>query len=179
MEFSIRLATETDLPSILEIVALTVPLLHATGNFQWDETYPNEEKFRYDLKNNYLWVCDVNSSTSTDVNAKQVVGMCAITMDQDPEYADCGWDTNVLSIVPHRLAIHPEFRRHGLAEKFMLHAEVVANTKGIKSMRVDTNVVNVAMQNLFKKLGYSYKGEVSLPCKKEGLRFCCYEKTLN
>lgn len=175
MEFSLRLATEADLPSVLEIVALTVPLLNAAGNFQWDDTYPNEAKFKYDLSKNYLWVCEASS----DSTSKRVVGLCAITMDQDPEYSDCGWDTSVLSIVPHRLAIHPDFRRHGLAAKFMLHAETVARSKGIKSMRVDTNTVNVAMQNLFKKLNYSYKGEISLPCKNEGLRFCCFEKTLD
>jgi ribosomal protein S18 acetylase RimI-like enzyme len=171
METEFRLANEDDMDRIMEIITIVVKIMNESGNFQWDDTYPTPEKFRSDISKGNLWVC-------VEKLENIIVGVCAITNDQDPEYRDCGWDIDELAIVPHRLAIHPDYRRYGIGRKFLQLAEQIGIERGIKYLRIDTITVNQPMQNLFKQLNYEYKGEITIPCKKPGLRFYCYDKTL-
>jgi len=98
-------------------------------------------------------------------------------MDQEPEYAEVGWDTAEPAIVVHRLAVDPACRGQGVAAALMHQAETVARSRGIDVLRVDTNTKNLATQRLFPKLGYVKAGEIGLSFRP-GLRFCCYEKRL-
>jgi len=142
--------------------------MRAAGNFQWGDDYPNPEVFTRDIALNQLWVAEIDD---------HLVGVSAITTDQDPEYADAGWDINEKAIVTHRLAVDPDCQGMGIAKKLMLQAEIVAKAAGTNILRVDTNSENMATQALFPKLGYIFSGEISLP-KRPGLRFLCYEKRL-
>jgi ribosomal protein S18 acetylase RimI-like enzyme len=164
----IRVATGDDVPALLELVRRVVPLMRATGNLQWDESYPNEEVFRRDIELGQLWVAVIGGS---------VAGVAAITMDQEPEYAKVGWDVDEAAIVVHRLAVDPEFRGAGVAGALMQQAEVVAVEREVTALRVDTNTQNEATQRLFPKLGYVLAGEIGLSYRP-GLRFLCYEKRL-
>ena len=164
----IRLATKDDLPSLMAIVRRVVPLMRATGNLQWDSTYPNEAVFQRDIDLNQLWVAVV---------AENIAGVAAVTMDQDPDYTQVGWNIEEPAIVVHRLAVDPAFRGQGAAAVLMQKAEEVAVERGIAVLRVDTNTQNEATQRLFPKLGYILAGEISLEFRP-GLRFLCYEKRL-
>jgi ribosomal protein S18 acetylase RimI-like enzyme len=164
----IRLATKDDLPSLMALVRRVVPLMRATGNLQWDETYPNEAVFQRDIDLNQLWVAVVDGN---------IAGVAAVTMDQEPDYTQVGWDIKEPAIVVHRLAVDPAFRGQGAAGALMQKAEEVAVKRGIAVLRVDTNTQNEATRRLFPKLGYTLAGEISLEFRP-GLRFLCYEKTL-
>ncbi|WP_316734928.1 GNAT family N-acetyltransferase [Pedobacter aquatilis] len=164
----IRLARKEDVPSIMELVKKVVPLMRATGNFQWGDDYPNPEVFETDIKIGQLWVAELDN---------KIAGFSAITTDQDPEYADAGWDITEEAIVTHRLAVNPDLQGKGIAKALMQQAEIVANSRAIKILRVDTNTENKATNALFPKLGYSLSGEISL-AKRPGLRFFCYQKLL-
>jgi len=164
----IRLATHDDLPALLGLVRRVVPLMLASGNLQWDETYPNEAVFLRDIDLGQLWVADSESC---------IAGLAAITMDQEPDYAQVGWDVSEPAIVVHRLAVDPAFRGTGIAGALMQKAEEVAAERGITVLRVDTNTQNAATQRLFPKLGYQFAGEISLQFRP-ALRFFCYEKRL-
>src|ERR1700727_1058676 len=164
----IRLATKDDLPSLIALVRRVVPLMRATGNMQWDNTYPNEAVLQRDIDLNQLWVAVV---------ANNIAGVAAVTMDQDPDYTQVGWNIEEPAIVVHRLAVDPAFRGQGAAGALMQKAEEVAVERGITVLRVDTNTQNEATQRLFPKLGYSLAGEISL-VYRPGLRFLCYEKRL-
>jgi ribosomal protein S18 acetylase RimI-like enzyme len=164
----IRLATKDDLPSLMALVKRVVPLMRATGNLQWDETYPNEAVFQRDIDLNQLWVAEVNGN---------IAGVAAVTMDQEPDYTQVGWNIEEPAIVVHRLAVDPAFRGQGAAGALMQIAEEVAVERGITVLRVDTNTQNEATQRLFPKLGYVLAGEISLAFRP-GLRFLCYEKRL-
>jgi RimJ/RimL family protein N-acetyltransferase len=59
----------------------------------------------------------------------------------------------------------------------MLQADLVAQTREIAVLRVDTHTQNEATQRLFPKLGYSLSGEIGLGFRP-GLRFRCYQKRL-
>ena len=164
----IRLATENDLPALMGLVRRVVPLMRAAGNLQWDQNYPNETVFQRDIDLGQLWVAEVDTN---------IAGVAAVTMDQEPDYAQLGWDIEVPAVVVHRLAVDPAFRGLGAAGALMQKAEEVAMERAITVLRVDTNTQNEATQRLFPKLGYRLAGEISLAFRP-GLRFLCYEKRL-
>ena len=162
----IRLAVEEDMPSLMGLVRRVVPLMRATENLQWDENYPNEAVFRRDIALNQLWVAEIDGD---------LAGIAAITMDQEPDYVQVGWDIHEPAIVVHRLAVDPGFRGAGVASALMQKAEEIAVERRIEALRVDTNTKNDATQRLFPKLGYALAGEIGLEFRP-GLRFFCYEK---
>jgi len=164
----IRPATLNDIEPIMKLVAEVVPVMRASGNFQWDETYPNIEVFTKDVELNQLWVADVDGA---------IAGFAAITTDQDAEYANVGWDINEPAIVTHRLAVSIHHRRQGIAEALLKQAEIVALKRNIYILRIDTNSSNKATRMLFPKLGYEFAGETGLGFRPN-LRFYCYEKRL-
>lgn len=164
-----RLATLSDIPEIMEMIRELVPIMNASGNFQWDEFYPNPEKFSDDVAHDKLWVAVID---------EKIVGVSAITTDQDPEYAQVGWDLSELAIVTHRLAVSIHHRGQGIAEALLRKAEEEAIRRDIKTLRIDTNSMNTATQKLFPKLGYTFAGEIGLSYRPN-LRFYCYEKRLD
>jgi ribosomal protein S18 acetylase RimI-like enzyme len=164
----IRLAAHDDLLALMALMRRVVSAMLAAGNLQWDETYPNEAVFQRDIDLEQLWVADADTS---------IAGIAALTTDQEPDYAQVGWDIDEPAIVVHRLAVDPAFRGAGVAGALMQKAEEVAVERGITVLRVDTNTQNEATQRLFPKLGYQLAGEISLKIRP-GLRFFCYEKRL-
>jgi len=164
----IRLATLNDIEPIMKLVAEIVPVMRASGNFQWDDAYPNAGVFEDDVARNQLWVADIDGA---------IGGFTAITTDQEAEYANVGWDINEPVIVTHRLAVSINYRRQGIGEALLKQAEAVALEKGITKLRIDTNSNNKATRLLFPKLGYEYAGEIGLKFRPN-LRFYCYEKVL-
>lgn len=172
----VRQATLQDVPVIMDIVRRVVPLMRASGNLQWDDKYPNAAVFERDVELEQLWVAEVAEIDGASENL--IAGVAAITVDQEPEYANVGWDISEPAIVVHRVAVDPAFRSRGIAEALMLQAEAVARSRGIGVLRVDTNTQNTATQKLFPKLGYTLSGETELGFRV-GLRFLCYEKRLS
>jgi GNAT superfamily N-acetyltransferase len=165
---TIRPATLNDIAPIMRLVNEIVPVMRASGNFQWDETYPNVEVFTHDIEKGQLWVAEVDG---------EIAGFSAITTDQDAEYANVGWDISEPAIVTHRLAVGLGYRRQGIAEALLKQAEIVALTRDIRILRIDTNSNNKATRLLFPKLGYEFSGETGLNFRPN-LRFYCYEKRL-
>jgi GNAT superfamily N-acetyltransferase len=164
----IRPATLKDVPTVMQVVKAVVPLMNAAGNMQWDSTYPNAAVFEKDISLNQLWVAEIDGS---------IAGIAAITTDQEPEYAQVGWDINETAIVTHRLAVNPQFQGKGVAVALLQQAEQNAIARNISLLRIDTNTMNEATQKLFPKLGYIFAGEIGLSFRP-GLRFYCYEKRL-
>jgi ribosomal protein S18 acetylase RimI-like enzyme len=165
----VREAKLEDVAAVMGLVNRVVPQMRASGNLQWDDHYPNASVFERDVARAQLWVAEVD---------EHLAGVAAITTDQEPEYADVGWDLSEQAIVVHRLAVDPAFQGKGVAMALMLQAEAVGRTRGIAVLRVDTNTQNEATQRLFPKLGYVRAGEIGLGFRP-GLRFQCYEKRLS
>jgi len=164
----IRLATLNDIDAIMQLIAQVVPVMNASGNFQWDSTYPNAEVFRNDIAQEQLWVAEVDG---------MVGGIAAITTDQEDEYRHAGMDITQTAIVTHRLAVGLDYRGMHIAEALLKQAEVVARNRGIDILRIDTNSNNKATRKLFPKLGYEFTGETGFKFRPN-LRFYCYEKVL-
>ena len=169
----IRLATQDDLPAVLDIVRRVVPLMLAEGNRQWGLDYPNAEVLGRDIEKEQLWVATMG-------NAATIVGLAAVTSAREPEYERLdGWAGGAAApaVVVHRLATHPDWRGRGVAAALMQQAERVAAGLGTSFVRVDTNSETTATQKFFPKLGFSYVGEIALDLRP-GQRFLCYEKVL-
>ena len=164
----IRSGSAQDIPAVMDLVRRVVPGMRAAGNLQWNDEYPNAAAFERDVERGEMWVAEVEGKLG---------GVAAVTTDQDPEYAEVGWDLTETAIVVHRVAVDPEFRGLGIAAALMEQAETVARARGIGVLRVDTNSENAATQRLFPKLGYTLAGEIGLSFRP-GLRFLCYEKRL-
>ncbi|HEX8328186.1 MAG TPA: GNAT family N-acetyltransferase [Hymenobacter sp.] len=164
----VRPATLADVPAILALVKRVVPLMHASGNFQWSADYPNEAVFTADIKRCQLWVAELDGA---------LAGVAALTQDQDEEYAQADWDVTEPALVTHRLAVDPAAQGKGIAAALLEEAERQAVAQGLRTLRVDTNSENAATQRLFPKLGYRFAGEITLGFRP-GLRFFCYEKRL-
>lgn len=164
----IRPATLNDIPGIMELISGVIPVMNAAGNYQWDSSYPNAEVFEKDVALQQLWVAEVDSA---------IAGVAAITTDQEPEYAEVGWDISETAIVTHRLAVGIPYQGLGIARALLMQAEKEALRRGISVLRIDTNTSNAATQRLFPQLGYLYAGEIGLGFRPN-LRFCCYEKRL-
>jgi len=165
---TIRPATTADIPALMNLLKKVVPLMREAGNFQWDDQYPNESVFSQDIAKEQLWVADIDG---------QLAGLAALTEDQEPEYAQVGFDLSQRAIVTHRLAVDPAFRGKGVAAALLAQAEQLAVDRGIAFLRIDTNSENQVTQKLFPKLGYVYAGEITLSFRP-GLRFVAYEKKL-
>ena len=164
----IRRGQREDVPAVLALVRQVVPLMRSEGNFQWDDQYPNAAVFERDVDHGWLWIAAVQG---------QVAAAAAITTEQEPEYAEVGWDLGERAVVVHRLLVDPARRGLGLAAALMRQAEDVARSWDIAVLRVDTNRENGATQRLFPSLGYAFAGEIGLGFRP-GLRFNCYEKRL-
>ena len=164
-----RRATAADLPALLALVGRVVPLMHASGNFQWSTDYPNAAVFSHDIECRQLWVAELGGA---------VAGVAALTTDQDPEYSQADWDVTEPALVTHRLAVDPAAQGQGVALALMHQAEKQAHVQDLRTLRVDTNSENAATQRLFPKLGYRFAGEIGLAFRP-GLRFFCYEKRLD
>ena len=165
---NIRQAIITDIPNIMQLIAEVVPVMNAAGNLQWDNNYPNAQVFTKDIEAAQLCVAVVDGD---------IAGIAAVTTDQEPEYAEVGWNIDELAIVTHRLAVSPQYQGKGLAAALLQQAEIEATKRGIKFLRIDTNTANKATQRLFPKLGYVFAGEIGLAFRPN-LRFYCNEKRL-
>jgi GNAT superfamily N-acetyltransferase len=165
----VRRAKLSDIPSIMQVIADVVPAMRESGNYQWDNTYPNAVVFEEDIAFDQLWVAELDGD---------IAGVAAITTEQYPEYASVGMDINETAIVVHRLAVNTHYRGKGIAAALMQQAETEALRRGIKTLRIDTNTANEATQKLFPKMGYVFAGEMGLSFRP-GLRFYCYEKRLD
>ena len=82
---TVRLATEPDLPAIMEIIKAVVPMMQASGNFQWDSQYPLEDNFRTDIADGVCYVAEVES-TLVGVAGNKLYNLCFIEPAQaDPD----------------------------------------------------------------------------------------------
>lgn len=54
----LRKAEKQDLSEVMEITKAVVPLMVASGNTQWSESYPDAARFEADVENGSLYVLE-------------------------------------------------------------------------------------------------------------------------
>lgn len=166
----IRPAKVEEIPEIMEMARACGRALQAEGIFQWTDAYPKQEAFVRDIDRGELWVIDPGSGP---------VGTIAVCARMDEEYQSVRWlspDRGNLYI--HRLGIHPDYQRQGLAQQLMDHAEGLALREGAPSVRLDTFSRNHRNQRFYEQRGYQRLGAVYFP-RQSAYPFYCYERVLN
>ena len=168
---SIRKGNDDDIPAIMDMISkYVIPAMHAAGNHQWGEDYPNVAAFQEDVDLDRLYVC------ITDLG--DIVGVGALTTEQFHEYSQCGLDTSIPAVCPHRLAAHPLYAGKGIGRMLMNQAVTVCKEKQIDRIRVDTNNDNETAKKLFCRCGCVAVGLIELDMRP-GMQFACYEKIIN
>jgi len=159
-------AVPEDINDIMSLIQEVIKDMQNTGSDQWDDFYPDIQTITNDQKNNTLYILR---------DQKKCIGIIVLNEEQDKEYKTVNWaGKNDRILVLHRLCIHPDRRRKGLANKLMNFAEEYAIENNYKSIRLDAYSANVAAVRLYEKRGYNKIGQVFFPHRK--YPFYCFEK---
>lgn len=151
-----RKAEESDLTEICLLVEAAIAEMEKNGIFQWDEIYPTTEDFLSDIKATSLFV---GLEKSEKDGKDKIAVIYALNKDCDDEYKKAAWSFDGDYRVIHRLCVHPDFQRRGIARETLLHIEKQAVSLGAKSLRLDVFSQNPRSLALYEKAGYSKTGE--------------------
>ncbi|WP_218620391.1 GNAT family N-acetyltransferase [Flavobacterium sp. I3-2] len=144
----VKLASVSDLKSILNVIELAKQIMLANGNTtQWINGYPSEEIILKDMEQNYGFVI---------VNNGEIEGYFCFLKGNNPEptyqlIKDGNWLNNEAYGVIHRLASSGRIK--GIADACFDFC-----FSEINNIKVDTHENNIPMQNYFKKIGFTYCG---------------------
>ena len=99
-----------------------------------------------------------------------------MVFDGEPAYdaIDGQWLTDEPYVLVHRIAVADEERGRGVAAEFLHRVETLAQERGVKAFRIDTNFDNQTMLRLLERTGFTYCGKVVY---RSGERLA-YEKRL-
>ncbi len=142
----IRLATNKDIPTILEIYNYARNFMKETGNpNQWHTNYPNKEILINDINNKQLYVY-------TEDNIIHGVFTFIIGPDKTYEIIEEGsWLSNDTYGTIHRVA--SDGQTNGLLTKIINYCE-----QKIPHLRIDTHNDNKIMKHLITKNGFKKCG---------------------
>lgn len=150
-DFTIRLATEGDLDTIMHIFEMAKAFMRKCGNkSQWDDGYPQRGLMTKEIKSGHCYVC-----CKTD--GKAVATFCLIK-EPDATYSeiyDGQWLDDEPYYVIHRLASDGSVKGAG---RFCLEWCL----KKHSSLRVDTHADNLPMQRLALRCGFAKCGRIRL-----------------
>lgn len=116
---------------------------------QWSGGWPAREQIEKDIAQGRSYVC---------INNGKIAGVMCFLIGNDPTYAvieNGEWLNDDTYAVVHRIASSGEFKGTG---SFMMRWAF--DNSG--NVRVDTHEDNYVMQNMLKKLGYTYCGIIHL-----------------
>lgn len=93
----------------------------------------------------------------------ETVAFAAVSFDGEPVYRDIDgkWLSSDPFVVVHRLAVADGMKGKGLATLFVQEVEKMSLKIGVTSFRSETNSLNVSMQKVLEKLGFTYCGEIT------------------
>lgn len=150
MNYTIRLATFSDLPRILEIYAEAREFMRQNGNpNQWWDYHPAESILREDIPKQQLFVCEAEG---------EIGGVFAYIPGTDPTYLriDGGsWLNDEPYGVIHRIAV--AVRGQGIAARCFDWALAQC-----PNLRIDTHRDNAPMQRALEKYGFQYCGIIHI-----------------
>lgn len=150
---TLELAQLDDLNVCNEIINMGKEFQKEQGFTQWTDHYPNIETIKQDIQNQKGYVLKVENI---------IAGYMCVDFDGEPAYNKIHgkWNTKEPYAVVHRMAFSKEFRGMGLSEITFCLIEKLCLSKGIKSIRIDTDIYNKRMQYILGKCGFSKCGTI-------------------
>ena len=147
-----RPARQEDLDAMEVILAQAKTLLIPIG--QWNAAYPTRADFIADMARGECYVLTCGG---------QVGGFFTLSAQPEACYADITdgkWSSDQPYTVLHRCAIARQWRGSGLADRMIGECEKLTMAMGRRWLRADTHKKNKAMQNLLRRNGFQYRGNV-------------------
>jgi GNAT superfamily N-acetyltransferase len=150
---NLRLAKLSELDTIWEILQDAIAQRKRDGSEQWQQGYPNLETVTKDIQDGYGYVVEED---------EEVVAYAAIIFGVEPNYAKITgkWLSEGDYAVVHRVATAEAVKGKGVATQLFILIEELSRSKGILSIKVDTNFDNQPMLRILEKLSYTYCGEI-------------------
>lgn len=151
---SCRPAVESDIGDIMLIVRQARNYLKKHRVDQWQGEYPTQDIFAADIANGECYAVTYG---------ERLAGFFCLTEAPESGYdkiTDGKWHGEGKYCTLHRMAIEARFRGTGLSDMLVDFADETAKAKGAECVRTDTHRKNKAMQKLFKRKGYVYRGNV-------------------
>ena len=146
----IRLTTYDDLDEVMSIYEKARAFMRSHDNpDQWLGGHPARQLIEDDIAKKQSFVC---------VHQNKLAGVFCYFLGTDPTYAQIEngkWLNDSSYAVVHRIASSGEFKGTG---SFMMEWAFAQHG----NVRVDTHEDNYVMQNMLKKLGYTYCGIIHL-----------------
>jgi len=165
----IRKARIADLTPIKKITEACTVALIDQGIYQWNSEYPSLAAFRKDIEEQNLYVYE---------NKGAVIGCIMFSQEKDPQYDSIHWLTDDhKNLYIHRLAVHPNSQKQGVARQMMDFAEAFSIRKKMISIRLDTFSKNLRNIRFYKTRGYTRLGDVYF-IKQSQDPFHCFEKVV-
>lgn len=157
MEF--RQGTLNDLEEIHQIMLEGIQYLKSQGSPQWQDGYgPTKVKIKEDIENHSCYVL-VNED-------QEITGTIALIQGVDPAYtaiSEGNWEGRGPYIALHRVATRQQFRGQGIALQLLTNSLIECTRLGVLDVRIDTHRLNIPMQKVIKKVGFTYRGLVHFP----------------
>ena len=164
----IRKAKHNELNQIMQAYKSCVKGMIDLGIDQWDESYPNRNIIRNDLREQNYYVAILD---------QEIVAGIKIDQAQDPSYLEMDWhDKSNNFVVVHRLCSKTKVWNKGIGKKMMEFAELVAKERGCSSIRLDTYINNPKAIAFHQKIGYNKLGSINLKPDKD--IYYCFEKII-
>ena len=152
--YTLELAREADVPRCGEILDEGRAFQRAQGFVQWTEDYPSREILERDLRSRkgYALLAD-----------GELAGYLCLDFDGEPAYGamDGAWGTEEPYGVVHRMAFAAEFQGKGLSDAAFRLIEEACRSRGVRSLRMDTDPSNSRMQHILEKNGMVRRGVIS------------------
>lgn len=167
MDITFSLAVRSQLDEIFNNYKIAIANMIKNGILQWDDKYPTKEILSQDIENNELYaiLCD-----------GKIVGGFVMNTYCDDEYFKAKWEyPDDTYYVLHRLCIHPDYQRLGIATRVMDFIEESAIKDGKNAVHLDTFSGNPRALALYKNRGYK---PVGLAHWRKG-EFYIFEKHLS
>ncbi len=151
--YLLELAKPKEAETCFAIIQEAKQFQKAQGFTQWTEDYPNQETILQDIQTKKGYVVTVDG---------QIAGYLCVDFTGEPAYESIEgkWNTNLPYAVVHRMAFSQDFRNLGLSHITFSLIEDLCRSKGIRSIRVDTDFPNKRMQHILEKNGFSQCGVV-------------------
>ncbi len=164
-----RIATESDIDKIMEIIKQAQEYLKKKGVEQWQDNYPNLNIINDDIDKRKGYVLEKDDT---------IVATVAVSFNDEKTYEiiyNGKWITENEYAVIHRIAVDNNYKGKRLSSEILAHIEKMCLQRNVHSIKVDTHKQNKSMRKMLSNNGFQYCGIIYL---ENGSERVAYEKVI-
>lgn len=153
-----RQAKTCEVDRIMQIIRQAQARMYAAGSQQWQDGYPAPGHVSADIGRGRGYVLYKSGVEGPHA----VIAYGAVVFGGEPAYEalDGEWLTDGPYVLVHRMAVADEEKGRGAGMEFLRRTEELAQQRGVKAFRIDTNFDNQPMLRLIERAGFTYCGKV-------------------